>query len=150
MQEDNTTAERNRSEWEEDLTPQQVAAELRAAKARSNLKKRMKDFSKVVDGKNRGDRWRAMYNFLRTYNPSARRAIDDFEKDCERIRLDQTQFNAAGQHLQYGLHFPTILWDALALVDPEFANFDTLDDCTKRRLYRELGRVFPQYWMPRV
>lgn len=150
MQEDNTSAEQHRNEWEEDLTPQQVAAELRAAKARSNLKKRMKDFSKVVDSRDRGDRWRAMYNFLRTYNAEARRAIDAFNADCEQRRLEQVNFDATGQHLQYGLHFPTILWDALALVDPEFANFDTLDDGSKRRLYRELGRVFPQYWMPRV
>ena len=52
--------------------------------------------------------------------------------------------------MQFGLHFPQILWDALCLVDDEMAQFDTLDTEHQRKIYRKLGKVFPAYWMPRT
>ena len=142
--------ENTRSEWEDDISLKDALREVNNAKARVNMKRKMKDFSKTLDLRRQEDRWRAMYDFLRRYNVYARRAIDDFNSDCERIRQEQKEWNASGKHMQFGLHFPQILWDALCLVDDEMAQFDTLDTEHQRKIYRKLGKAFPMYWMPRV
>ena len=74
--------ENTRSEWEDDISLKDALREVNNAKARVNMKRKMKDFSKTLDLRRQEDRWRAMYDFLRKYNYSARRAIDDFNSDC--------------------------------------------------------------------
>jgi hypothetical protein len=142
--------ESSRSEWEEDISLEQALKEVNAAKARVDMKRRMADFSKALDWRRQEDRWRAMYDFLYKYNPSAARALDDFNRDCDARKQEQKSWKATSAHMQYGLHMPRILWDALTIVDPEMQNFDSLDSEQKKKIYRKLGRAFPRYWMPRV
>lgn len=142
--------EASRGEWEEDISLKDALKEVNAAKARSNMKKRMADFSKALDCRRQEDRWISMYDFLYHYNMEAKLALDAFNKDCDDRKLEQKNWDASGSYLQYGLHFPQILWDALSFVDDDIKNFDSLDDAQKRKIYRKLGRTFPRYWMPRI
>lgn len=144
------TVDKNREAWEEDISLQDAMREVQRAKARINTKKKMQDFAKALDARSQIDRWRKMYEFLANYNPAARRDFDLFNADCKRIKQEQKQWNATGKHIQYGLHMPQILWDALAIVDPEIRDFNSLDKEHQRRIYRKLGQAFPIYWMPRV
>ena len=144
------TVDKNREAWEEDISLQDAMKEVQRAKARINTKKKMQDFAKALDARSQIDRWRKMYEFLANYNPAARRDFDLFNADCKRIKQEQKQWNATGKHIQYGLHMPQILWDALAIVDPEIRDFNSLDTEHQRRIYRKLGQAFPIYWMPRV
>jgi len=144
------TVDKNRAEWEEDISLQDAMKEVQRAKARMNTKRKMADFAKALDARTQVDRWHAMYEFLSKYNDAARRDFKLFNADCERIKQEQKQWNAKGQHIQYGLHMPQILWDALAIVDPEIRDFNSLDTEHQRRLYHKLGQAFPIYWMPRV
>lgn len=142
--------EQHREDWEEDISLEDAMKEVQRAKARMNTKKKMQDFAKALDARSQIDRWRKMYEFLANYNPAARRDFDLFNADCKRIKQEQKQWNAKGKHIQYGLHMPQILWDALAIVDPEIRDFNSLDKEHQRRIYRKLGQAFPIYWMPRV
>lgn len=142
--------EQHREDWEEDISLADAMKEVQRAKARINTKKRMADFAKALDARTQVERWRKMYEFLANYNAAARRDIDLFNADCQRIKQDQKNWNATGKHIQYGLHMPQILWDALSIVDPEIRDFNNLDKEHQRRIYRKLGQAFPIYWMPRV
>lgn len=142
--------EQHREDWEEDISLEDAMKEIQRAKARMNTKKKMQDFAKALDARTQTERWRKMYEFLANYNPAARRDFDLFNADCKRIKQEQKQWNAKGKHIQYGLHMPQILWDALAIVDPEIRDFNSLDKEHQRRIYRKLGQAFPIYWMPRV
>lgn len=142
--------EEHRKDWEEDLTPEQVKKELDAAYARIDFNKRAEEFSKALDCPRQEDRWRKMYDFLYKWNPAAKEALDLFNEDCDRIKQSQHNFTATSDHMQFGLHFPRILWDALSLVDEEMKNFDSLGADQQKKLHRKLGKVFPRYWMPRV
>lgn len=142
--------EQHREDWEEDISLADAMKEVQRAKARMNTKRKMADFAKALDARTQVDRWHAMYEFLSKYNDAARRDFRLFNADCERIKQEQKQWNAKGQHIQYGLHMPQILWDALAIVDPEIRDFNSLDTEHQRRLYHKLGQAFPIYWMPRV
>lgn len=142
--------EQHREDWEEDISLEDAMKEVQRAKARMNTKKKMQDFAKALDARTQTERWRKMYEFLANYNPAARRDFDLFNADCQRIKQEQKQWNAKGKHIQYGLHMPQILWDALAIVDPEIRDFNSLDKEHQRRIYRKLGQAFPIYWMPRV
>ena len=142
--------EQHREDWEEDISLEDAMKEVQRAKARMNTKKKMKDFAKALEARTQTERWQKMYEFLANYNPAARRDFDLFNADCKRIKQEQKQWNATGKHIQYGLHMPQILWDALAIVDPEIRDFNSLDTEHQRRLYRKLGQAFPIYWMPRV
>ena len=144
------TVDKNREAWEEDISLQDAMKEVQRAKARINTKKKMQDFAKALDARSQIDRWRKMYEFLANYNPAARRDFDLFNADCKRIKQEQKNWNASGKHIQYGLHMPQILWDALAIVDPEIRDFNNLDKEHQRKIYRKLGQAFPIYWMPRV
>ena len=142
--------DKNRAEWEEDISLEDAMKEVQRAKARMNTKKRMSDFAKALDTRSQMGRWQKMYEFLYNYNSAAKRDIDLFNEDCKRIKQEQKNWKATGKHLQYGLHMPQILWDALAIVDTEIRDFNNLDKEHQRRIYRKLGQAFPIYWMPRV
>lgn len=142
--------EQHREDWEEDISLEDAMKEVQRAKARMNTKKKMQDFAKALDARTQTERWRKMYEFLANYNPAARRDFDLFNADCKRIKQEQKQWNAKGKHIQYGLHMPQILWDALAIVDPEIRDFNSLTPDHQRKLYYKLGQAFPIYWMPRI
>lgn len=132
-----------------DISLQEALNEVRAAQRMVDTKRKMLDFNRTLDLRRQEDRWHAMYEFLWKYNPEARAALRQFNKDVQSVRAEKND-KASGKHMKHSLSMPPVLWDALSMTDPDIKNFDLLDTHAKTKLVNKLGRAFPNYWMART
>lgn len=117
----------------------------------------LNEIERILNMSNRGEKWRAAYNFFLKAKPQARYEVQATIRECREKReelrtIGNSKFaeTQGKSGMRLGLSLPTCVWYALTGFDPEL-NEDVgtgADQARQSRTMKLLLQTFPEFAIP--